>query len=81
LRVRPDVTGRATLRVERYDPFAGWLYHVQYRPTVRGSDATVAFRPPSVGRWRVTGGYDGTRKTSPSPGGTARFRVVEPLTG
>ena len=55
------------MRVERYDPFAGWLFHVQYRPTVSGSDATVTFRPPSVGRWRVTGSYDGTRKTSPSP--------------
>jgi hypothetical protein len=30
--------------------------------------------------WRVTGDYDGTRTTSPSSGGTATFRVVEPLT-
>jgi hypothetical protein len=46
---------------------------------VAGGAATVAFRPPSVGRWRVTGDYDGTRTSSPSPGGTARFRVQEPL--
>jgi hypothetical protein len=46
---------------------------------VSGTAATVAFRPPFVGRWRVTGDYDGTRTSSPSNGGTARFTVQEPL--
>jgi hypothetical protein len=81
VRVRPEVPGRATLLVERYDPLAGWLYHSQYHPSVSGAAATVPFRPPSVGRWRVTGGYDGTRRASASAGGTARFQVLEPLTG
>ena len=79
LRVTPSVDGGATIVVERYDPIEGWLYYGTYRPHVAGTDATVAFRPPFVGRWRVTGTYDGTRKSSPSNGGTARFDVLEPL--
>ena len=79
LAVSPDVGGRATLLVERLDPLAGWLYHVQYRPRVSAGRAIVAFRPPSVGRWRVTGSFLGTRLAAPSEGGTARFIVAEPL--
>jgi hypothetical protein len=79
LRVTPPVTGRASIVIERYDPLAGWLFHSRHRPRVSGDDATLPFRPPSVGRWRATGEYLGTRKTSPSKGGTARFRVLEPL--
>jgi hypothetical protein len=81
LRVTPAVTGRASMVVERYDPIAGWLFHSRYAPRVSGTDATVNFRPPSVGHWRATGEYEGTRVTSPSPGGTVRFRVLEPLEG
>ena len=79
LRVRPDVAGRATLVVERFDPLAGWLFHSRHHPHVSSDGATMVFRPPAVGRWRVTGSYDGTRKSSPSNGGTAEFNVLEPL--
>ncbi|MET0687537.1 MAG: hypothetical protein ABW060_19590 [Solirubrobacteraceae bacterium] len=79
LRVTPLATGRATLAVERYDPIEGWLYFTTYHVRVSGTAATVAFRPPFVGRWRVSGSYDGTRTSSPSSGGTARFDVLEPL--
>jgi hypothetical protein len=79
LRVTPTVSGQANLLVERYDPLAGWLFHSRHRPRVSGTAATVAFRPPFVGRWRVTGAYEGTRASSPSHGGTAHFRVLEPL--
>ena len=79
LRVTPAVSGRASLLVERYDPLAGWLFHSRHAPRVSGTAATVAFRPPFVGRWRVTGEYDGTRTSSPSHGGVARFNVREPL--
>jgi hypothetical protein len=78
LRVAPAVAGRASLLVERFDPLAGWLFAAAFRPRVAGGVASVDYRPPSVGRWRVTGTFDGTRVASPSPGGTARFRVVEP---
>jgi hypothetical protein len=79
LRVTPAVSGRATLLVERYDPLAGWLFHSRHTARVHGTAATIAFRPPFVGRWRVTGEYEGTRTSSPSQGGTARFNVREPL--
>jgi hypothetical protein len=39
----------------------------------------VSFRPPSVGRWRVTGSFDGSRRAAPSEGGTVHLKVEEPL--
>jgi hypothetical protein len=77
LEVTPAVDGRATLVVERFDPLAGWLFDARLRPAVNGGRAVVSFRPPRLGRWRVTGAFDGTRHASPSEGGTARFRVQE----
>ena len=77
LAVSPAVEGRATLLVERFDPLAGWLFDARLRPAVNGGRASVSFHPPRVGRWRVTGAFDGTRHASPSEGGTARFRVQE----
>jgi hypothetical protein len=73
LDVTPAVDGPATMTVDRYDPLAGWLFHSTLRAR------TVGFRPPTVGRWRVTGSFDGTRHAAPSPGGTVRINVEEPL--
>lgn len=81
LAVTPAVSGRATLVVERFDPIAGWLFDARLRPAVIGGRASVGFRPPSGGRWRVHGEFDGSRRASPSDGGTASFRVTEPPTG
>ena len=78
--VRPAVAGRAVLLVQRFDPIDGWLFHARFRPAVVGGSGAVSFRPPSVGRWRVTGAFDGTRTASPSDGGTATLLVTEPLT-
>lgn len=77
--VTPAVDGRADLLVERFDPLSGWLFHAAFRPVVNGGQARIAFRPPSVGRWRVSGSYLGTRRAAPSEGGTAHFNVEEPL--
>jgi hypothetical protein len=74
--VAPDEPGT----VERFDPLAGWLFDAQFRPAVAGGRGTVAFHPRSVGRWRVTGSFEETRRASASAGGSARFRVAEPLT-
>ena len=79
--VQPAVGGSASLLVERFDPIDGWLFHARFHPTVVSGRGSVTFRPPSVGRWRVTGSYDGTRTASPSDGGTATLLVTEPLTG
>ncbi|HWM09750.1 MAG TPA: PPC domain-containing protein, partial [Solirubrobacteraceae bacterium] len=79
LGVTPAVDGPTAMRVERFDPLAGWLFHTVLRPPARGGRAAVSFRPPSVGRWRVTGSFEGTRRAAPSEGGTVRIRVEEPL--
>ena len=80
LRVSPAVSGPSTLLVERFDPIEGWLFAARFHPTVVAGRATVSYRPSGLGRWRVTGTFDGTRQASASPGGTAGFAVVEPLT-
>ena len=79
LQVRPAVDGPARMLIERFDPLAGWLFHSTVRPAVRGGRAAVSFRPPAVGRWRVTGSFGGTRHAAPSEGGTVRIHVEEPL--
>jgi hypothetical protein len=77
---RPRWRAGTTLVVERFDPLAGWLFDSRFSPSLTGGRAAVSFRPPSVGRWRVTGLYEGTRRVSPSNGGTAEFSVTEPVT-
>jgi hypothetical protein len=81
LQVTPAVDGPARMLVERFDPLAGWLFHTTFRPTVRAGSGAVSFRPPAVGRWRVSGSFEGTRRASPSEGGTIRIQVEEPLEG
>jgi len=81
LAVSPAVSGPALLVVERFDPIDGWLFHARYRPVVSSGRASVSFTPPTVGRWRVSGQFLGTRVASPSVGGTASLLVTEPLTG
>jgi hypothetical protein len=39
----------------------------------------VSFTPPSVGRWRATASYDGTRESAPSNAGFATLRVAGAL--
>jgi hypothetical protein len=78
--VSPTVDGRVSMLVERFDPIAGWLFDARFHPRLSGGRATVAFRPPRVGIWRVSAAFDGTRRASPSNGGTAKFRVTEPAT-
>jgi hypothetical protein len=80
LAVSPAVDGRATLLVERFDPLSGWLFHSQHRVAVSGGRARLVLARPAIGRWRVSGSFDGTRHAAPSEGGTAHFTVAEPLT-
>jgi hypothetical protein len=80
VRVSPAVDGPTTLVVERFDPIDGWLFAARFRPQASGGTAAVTWTPPKLGRYRVTGAFDGTFSASPSEGGTATFSVVEPLT-
>jgi hypothetical protein len=79
LQVSPSVSGPATLLLERFDPNDGWLFGARFHPTVVSGRATVSYRPSGLGRWRVTGSFDGTGSASESFGGTAHFTVAEPL--
>ena len=80
LTVSPPVAGRASLLIERFDPLVGWLFHSNPHPSVAAGHGRMRFVPPSVGRWRVTGDYLGTRTAAPSSGGTVHVTVEEPLT-
>ena len=44
-----------------------------------GGSATVAFTPPSVGRWRARAEYLGTREAAPSETGYANLLVAAPI--
>jgi hypothetical protein len=79
LAVSPAVAGRVALLIERFDPLAGWLFFSSPRPAVVAGHGRLRFVPPSVGHWRVSGEYLGTRTAAPSPGGTVRVTVEEPL--
>jgi hypothetical protein len=79
LAVSPPVSGRAALLIERFDPLAGWLFHSRARRSVSGGHARLHWAPPTIGRWRVSGEFLGTRRAAPSRGGTVHVKVEEPL--
>lgn len=79
VRITPGVPGPVTVDVERFDPLAGWQFYARYHRTASGGSASIAFTPPSVGRWRVRATYDGTRLSAPSGPDGASFVVAEPL--
>jgi hypothetical protein len=79
VRVAPGASGPVTVDVERFDPLAGWQFHSRHERRAQGGSATVAFSPPSVGRWRVRATFDGTRIAAPSGPAGASFTVAEPL--
>jgi hypothetical protein len=79
LRVRPAVDGPGMMVVERFDPIDGWQFTRRYQVMVRAGTATVTFVPPSVGRYRVTGEFKGSRIAAASYAGRAHLRVQGPL--
>jgi hypothetical protein len=81
LRVRPAVVGPSLITVERFDPIAGWQFLRTFAPTVHHGSATVRFRPPSIGRYRASAEYLGSRDAAPSSTGLARLLVQGPLGG
>jgi hypothetical protein len=76
--VNPAVAGPVRITIERFDPFAGWQFNRRLSVVARGGTATVAFTPPSVGRWRARAEYRGTRLAAPSETGLARVLVASP---
>jgi hypothetical protein len=78
VRIKPGVAGPVRVTIERFDPFAGWQFNRRLSAAARGGTATVAFTPPSVGRWRASAEYRGTREAAPSATGLARLLVAGP---
>jgi len=76
--VTPAVAGPVRITIERFDPFAGWQFSRRLSAVASGGTASVAFTPPSVGRWRARAEYRGTRLAAPSETGLARVLVAAP---
>jgi hypothetical protein len=68
--------GRVELRIDRFDTLAGWSFYRVIRVSV---GATVSWRPPAAGRWRVRARFLGTRGSAPSSSGFAYVLVAKPI--
>jgi hypothetical protein len=79
LNVRPGVSGRGVIRLERLDPVEGWQFLRRYNVRVSGGRASIAFTPPSVGHYRASSTYRGTRLASRAETGVAKLHVRGPL--
>ena len=76
--VKPGVAGPVRITIERFDPLAGWQFNRRLTAVASGGGASVAFTPPSEGRWRASAEYRGTRLAAPSDTGLARLLVASP---
>ncbi|MEA2427031.1 MAG: hypothetical protein QOF37_659 [Thermoleophilaceae bacterium] len=80
--VTPGVAGPVRIVVERFDPLEGWQYSTRFDiRSAGGGTATVSWRPPTVGRYRVVAAFQGTRGASSSVSSYAKVRVEAPLKG
>jgi hypothetical protein len=76
--IAPGVAGPVRITIERFDPLAGWQFNRRLTAVASGGTASVAFTPPSQGRWRASAEYRGTRLAAPSETGLARVLVASP---
>ena len=76
--VSPDVSGPVTFTIQHFDPLAGWLFLRQVRANASGGAATIAFTPPTEGRWRMNAVYEGTSTAAPSRSGYATLLAAPP---
>ena len=80
LSLQPGESGRARVTVERFDPFAGWLFAQRLPATISAGTGSIVLRPATLGRWRARAEFLGSRTAEPSQ--TRRdvhFRVDTPL--
>jgi hypothetical protein len=80
VRVTPDVSGPATVEIDRFDPVAGWQFYQNVRVNVADGSGSVAFTPPSAGQWLARADFLGSRGASPSESGYSRLLSAGPLT-
>ena len=77
--VRPGARGKALVNIEHFDAFQGWLPYRQRRISISGGHGSLRWTPPTVGRWRASTDYVGTRDFAPSESDYARVLVANPL--
>ena len=80
VRVRPGVSGPATVEIDRFDPVAGWQFYKDERVSVADGRGSVSFVPPSTGQWLAHADFLGSRGASPSESGYSRLLSAGPLT-
>jgi hypothetical protein len=78
--VTPAVNGPVTFTIQSFDPVDRWQYRGTYNVQAVNGVAVLPFTPPSVGRWRATVSYNGTRSAAPATSGWANLLVAGPLT-
>jgi hypothetical protein len=68
--------GPIRLQVDRFDPIEGWQFVRLFNVRVgSGGRATISWRPPSLGRWRLHAVFMGSQTASPSKSGYAYLLV------
>ena len=68
--------GVVRLQLDRFDPIEGWQFARTFSAHVGSNGtATIFWKPPEVGRWRIHAVYMGTRAASPSSSGHAYLLV------
>jgi hypothetical protein len=68
--------GQVELQIDRFDTLTGWQFYRVIRVAV---GATVSWRPPAAGRWRIRARFLGTSGSSPSRSGYAHLVVAKPI--
>jgi hypothetical protein len=74
--VSPSAGGRVELQIDRFDPLTGWHFHRLVRTW---AGASVSWRPPAAGRWRVRARFRGSSRSAPSRSGYAHILVARPI--
>lgn len=70
--------GIVRITVGYLDPLQGWVFVKQFKPRVVGTQATVRFVPPKIGRYSIQGRFYGSKGASPSSSSTAILIVAPP---
>lgn len=71
--------GSVEWRIERYDPLQGWVYATTVTSTAGHGWASLSWRPPVEGRWRVRAQFLGTDSTNRSRSSYGYVTVERPL--
>jgi hypothetical protein len=74
--VSPAASGRVELQIDRFDPLTGWHFHRVIRTS---AGASLSWRPPAAGRWRVRASFLGSARSAPSRSGYAHILVAKPI--